>query len=63
MTTGTLIFWLFLVTFLAAIGIAAFQYRCTDKSQKRHGDDRYALERKHDRQQAEVEAARGTDRA
>jgi len=60
MTTGTLIFWLFLVTFLAAIAFAAYQYRRTDKSQKRHGDDPYALEHKHERQQAEVEAERGT---
>jgi hypothetical protein len=63
MTAGTLIFWLFLFTLGAAIGIAAYQYRRTDKSQKRHGDDPHALEHKLDRQQAAVEAERSGDRA
>jgi hypothetical protein len=63
MTAGTLIFWLFLFTLLAAIGIAAYQYRRTDKSQKRNGDDPYALEHKLQRQQAAVEAERRGDRA
>lgn len=62
MTTGTTIFMLFLITLGAALGFGIYQYRRTDDSQKANGDDPHALHHKLQREQAEVEAARGGTR-
>ena len=58
MGASSLIFYLFMFTFLAALIYAAMQVFKTDQSQNRHGDDKRALTHRHERQQAEIEERR-----
>jgi hypothetical protein len=58
MVTPSMIFYLFAFTFLAALAFAGFQVFRTERSQRKHDDDRYALTHRLQREQAKVEAAR-----
>lgn len=61
MGTTSLIFWLFMITLAAGLAFGFYQIRKTEESQEAHGDDKKALTHKLQREQAEVEAARGTE--
>lgn len=56
MGTTSVIFWLFMLTFAAALAYAFYQVRKTNQSQKAHGDDPKALSHKLEREQAANEA-------
>jgi hypothetical protein len=58
MGASSMIFYLFMFTFLAALVYAGFQVFKTTKSQERHGDDKKALTHKLEREQAAVETER-----
>jgi hypothetical protein len=58
MGATSLIFYLFTLTFLAALGYAGMQVFQTNRSQERHGDDKRALTKRLDREQAERESER-----
>jgi hypothetical protein len=58
MGATSLIFYLFMLTFLAALAYAAMQVFKTNQSQECHGDDKRALTHKLQREQAQLEAER-----
>ncbi len=53
---ASMIFYLMMFTFLAALAYAGMQVFKTDKSQERHGDDKRALTHRLEREQADAEA-------
>jgi hypothetical protein len=59
---ASMIFYLMMFTFLAALAWAGWQVFRTNQSQERHGDDKKALTHRLEREQEEVNAARTDDR-
>lgn len=56
MGTTSMVFWLFMMTFAAALAFGFYQIRKTEKSQKAHNDDPKALSHRLEREQSGVEA-------